>query len=121
MEDEVAITNDTFVRSTVDPAAGASSKSLSWIKSAANSYRTPLIVIGIIISAVILAAAVPAGMMLKKTDGTKGININNYNSTQASSINPNQVCGTAAAEQEEEEENTEKGRPSAISYGTDRS
>ena len=127
VEDEVDITNNTFIRSTMDPAVGASSESSSWFKSvtqSASSYRTPLIIIGIIISAVILAAAIPAGMMLKKTSGTKGVNINNYNSTQASSNNSNKVDGDmggievdslfpalhgpAAAGQEEEEEEDEE-------------
>ena len=111
----------------MDPAVGASLGSSSWFKSvtqSASSYRTPLIIIGIIISAVILAAAIPAGMMLKKTSGTKGVNINNYNSTQASSNNSNKVDGDmggievdplfpalhgpAAAEQEEEEDDDEE-------------
>ena len=113
MEDEVAITNDTFVRSPVDITTGVSSKPMSWIQSIASSYKTPLIVIGIIITAVILAALVPAGMMLKKTDEAKGVNINNYNSTQASSNNSNQVDGdmggiAAAAEDEEEEDENEE-------------
>ena len=70
-----------------------------------------------------MAAAIPAGMMLKKTSGTKGVNINNYNSNQASADNSNKVDGDmggieanplypalhgpAAAEQEGEEEEEE--------------
>ena len=127
VEDEVSITNNTFFRSTLDIAAGAS----SWFKSAtqsASSYRTPLIIIGIIVSAVFMAAAIPAGMMLKRTSESKGVNINNYNSNQASADNSNKVDGDmggneaiplypdlhgpalhgpAAAEQEVEEEDND--------------
>ena len=109
----MTITNNTFVRSPVDITSGVSSKPMSWIQSIVSSYKIPLIVIGVIITAVILAALVPAGMMLKKTGGVKGVNINNYNSTQASSNNSNQVDGdmggiaAAAEEKEEEEENEE--------------
>ena len=113
MEDEEAITYNTFVRSPMDIASGVSSKSTSWVQSIASSYKTPLIIIGVIITAVILAALVPAGMMWKKTAETKGVNINNYNSTQASSNNSNQVDGdmggiAAATEDEEEEDENEE-------------
>merc|ERR1739846_118062 len=49
VEDEVNITNDTFIRSTFDPETGASFGSSSWFNSvtqSANSYKTPLIIAG---------------------------------------------------------------------------
>ena len=89
----MAIDNDTFVQSPVDLAASGNSESWSWVHSLASSYKIPLIVIGVIIAAVILAAVVPAGMMWKKTDAAKGVNINNYNSNLASSDNSKKVDG----------------------------
>ena len=121
VEDEVKITNDTFIRNTYNPEGGDIFGSSSWLDSvtqAGSPYRTPLIVIGIIISAVVLAAAVPAGMMLKKTGEAGGVNINNYTTNKASADNSNKVdgnmggieanlhpalLGPAAAEQEEGE------------------
>ena len=125
VEDEVSINNNTFFRSTMDIVAGASLGSSSWLKSiTGSSYRTPLIIIGVIISAVLMAAAIPAGMMLKRTSGTKGVNINNYNSNQVSADNANKVDGDiggieaaplypalhgpAAVEHEEEEDEEEE-------------
>ena len=125
VEDEVSINNNTFFRSTMDIMAGASLGSSSWLKSiTGSSYRTPLIIIGVIISAVLMAAAIPAGMMLKRTGGSKGVNINNYNSNQVSADNANKVDGDiggveaaplyptlhgpAAVEHEDEEEEEEE-------------
>ena len=121
VEDEVNITNDTFIRSIYDPEAGASFGSSSWLNSitqSASSYGTPLIIAGVAL-AIVVAAAVPARMMLKKTSEAGGVNINNYNTNKASSNNSNKVDGDmgsievdplypalhgpAAAEQEEEE------------------
>ena len=121
VEDEVKISNNTFSRSTFNPEDGARFGSSSWLDSvtqAGSPYRTPLIVIGVIISAVVLAAAVPAGMMLRKTSEGKGVNINNYNTNKASADNSNNMEGNmvgiemnplypvlhgqAAAEEEEE-------------------
>ena len=122
VEDEVKITNDTFSRSTYSPEDEASSGSSSWLDSvtqAGSPYRTPLIIIGIITSAVALAAAVLAGMILKETSEAGGVNNNNHNTNNASANNSNKVDGNmggiemdplypalhspAAAEQEEEE------------------
>ena len=117
----MAIDNDTFVQSPVeDMMASGNSEPWSWFHSLTSLYKIPLIVIGVIIAAVILAAVVPAGMMWKKTDAAKGVNINNYNSNLASSDNSNKVDGDMggimvgpllpnlndpeAADQEEEEE-----------------
>merc|ERR1739844_109717 len=64
VEDEVNITNNTFIRSTYDPEAGASFGSSSWFNSvtqSANSYKTPLIIAGAA-TAIMLAAAVSARM-----------------------------------------------------------
>ena len=68
-------------------------ESRSWFQSLANSYKIPLIVIGIIIMAVILAAVIPAGMMWKKTGAVGGVSIKNYNSNLVSSDNSNKVDG----------------------------
>ena len=93
VEDMMAIDNNTFVQSPIDLATSGISGSRSWLQSLANSYKTPLIVIGVIIIAVILATLVPAGMMWKRTDAVGGINIKNYNSNLASSDNSNKVDG----------------------------
>merc|ERR1711940_171595 len=93
VEDMMAIDNDTFVQSPIDLATSGISESRSWIQSLANSYKTPLIVIGVIIMAVILAAVVPAGMMWKKTDTAGGVSIKNYNSNLISPDNSNKVDG----------------------------
>ena len=121
VEDAVEITNNTFIRSTNDPEAGANFGSSSWFKSvtqSASSYRTPLIITGAIF-AIILAAAIPARMMLRKTSESGAVNINNYNTAKPSSNNSNKLDvdmgnmdvdplypalhDPAAVEQEEEE------------------
>ena len=120
VEDMMAVDNDTFVQSHIDTATSGILESRSWFQSLANSYKTPLIVIGVIIMAVILAALVPAGMMWRKTDAVGGVSIKNYNSNLVSSDNSNKVDGDlggamvgplipnpidpVAADQEDEEE-----------------
>ena len=89
------ITNNTFIRSTNDPEARANLGSSSWFKSvtqSASSYKTPLIIAGAA-TAIMLAAAVSARMMLRKTSEEKGVNINNYNTNKASADNSNNMEG----------------------------
>merc|ERR1711940_479298 len=55
VEDMMAVDNNTFVQSSIDQVTLGTSESRSWIQSLANSYKIPLIVVGIIIMAVVLA------------------------------------------------------------------
>ena len=93
VEDAVEITNNTFIRSTIDPEAAANLGSSSWFSSvtqAASSYKTPLIITGAIVAAM-LAVAVPAKMMLGKSGESGAVNINNFNTANSSSNNANKV------------------------------
>ena len=54
VEDAVEITNNTFIRSAIDPEAAADLGSTSWFRTvtqAASPYKTPLIIIGAVIAA----------------------------------------------------------------------
>ena len=121
VEDAVEITNNTFVRSTTDPEAAANLGTTSWLKTftqAANPYKTPLIITGAIITA-ILVMAVPAKILMGRSGNPGAVNINNYNTAKPSSNNSNKLDvdmgnmevdplypalhDPAAAEQEEEE------------------
>ena len=87
VEEAVELTNETFIGSTIDPAATASLESASWFSSfnqAASSYQTPVIVGGSVIAAM-LVMAIPAKLMLNKSGETGAVNVNNYNSVNTSS------------------------------------
>ena len=118
IEDKVNMSNTPFSSDNSLLATSTRPGSTSWFNSATqtfSSYKTTLIIVGIAI-AMLAAAAVPAGRMLRKASG---VNITNFNSNSAPSNNSNNVDGAianmeagqqypalpepAAAEQEEEE------------------
>ena len=93
VENAVEITNNTFIRSTIDPEAAANLGSSSWFSSvtqAASPYMTPLIITGAAIAA-ILIVAILAKLMLGRSSESGAVNINNYNTADSSPSNTNKV------------------------------
>ena len=87
------ITNNTFIRSTIDPEAAANLGSSSWFSSvtqAASPYMTPIIITGAAI-ATILIGAILAKLMLRRSSESGAVNINNYNTADSSPSNTNKV------------------------------
>ena len=116
VEDAVEITNNTFVRSTTDPEAAANLGTTSWLKTftqAANPYKTPLIITGAIITA-ILVMAVPAKILMGRSGNPGAVNINNYNTANSSSNNTNKVDMDADSVDLEIEEPNSPAPPPAI-------
>ena len=93
VEETVEITNSTFIRSIIDPAAAASLGPASWFKSftqAASPYQTPLIITGAVVAAM-LVMAIPARLIMGRSRDTGAVNFNNYNTANSSSDNANTV------------------------------
>ena len=93
VEDAVEITNNTFIRSTTDPEAAANHGTASWFKTftqAASPYKTPLIITGAVIAAM-LVMAIPAKLLMGRSRDSGAVNINNYNTANSSSNNTNKV------------------------------
>ena len=93
VEDLVEITNNTFIRSTIDPEAAADFGPAAWFRSftqAASPYQTPLIITGAVI-ATMLVMAIPAKLMMGRSRDTGAVNVNNYNTANSSADNSNTV------------------------------
>ena len=87
VEDAVEVNNDTFIGDNITLAASASLESLPWyntITQAISTYQTPVIAGGVVIAAILLMA-LPAKLMMQKSGGASGVNVNNYNSVNTSS------------------------------------
>ena len=130
---KVNMSNVSFVSDSNLSASRVRHGPAAWLNSitqTASSYKTTLIIVGVVI-AVLAVAAITAGRTLKKADKMGGVNITNFNSNSNPSNNSNHMDDAmanmeagqhlpalpeplpalpepAAAEQEEEEEPEEE-------------
>ena len=87
IEDAMEVNNDTFIGANITLAASASLESLPWYNTftqAISTYQTPVIAGGVVIAAILLMA-LPAKLIMQKSGGASGVNVNNYNSVNTSS------------------------------------